>query len=252
MPRSEAWTQRTPWACSSISRRLRERIADRRRPVAEAVGEPELDLHRLTLLTGGFGVHACPLERGGLLAETAHEPTDLAAQPPRPRQPVVVAVRLEQRHDALRHVDDLAAAPGWIGLQEHELPRDRCVRLAELVTVGARLVERLLEQCVRLGELAELNEDAADPRQQLRLVGLTCGERRCTAEEVEGRREVAPKQRTMPCRGKADVGALAQGRGRLVHRPELCPEAEGLLEVVTDELLVLGGAVARGLLEKSR
>ena len=118
------------------------------------------------------------------------------------------------------------------------------MRLAKLVAVGARLVERLLEQCVRLGELAELDEDAADPRQQLRLVGLTCGERRCAAEEVEGSREVAPKQRTMPCRGKADVGALAQGRGCLVHRPELCPEAEGLLEVVTDELLrILGGAV---------
>ena len=82
MPRREAWTQRTPWACSNIWSVCASASRDRRRPVAEAIGEPELDLDRLALLTGSFGVHASARSSAAASSPKRHtsRPTSLRSR----------------------------------------------------------------------------------------------------------------------------------------------------------------------------
>ena len=252
MPRIDASTQRTPRACSSISRHREIAISDRHRPVAEAGAEPDLDLGRLTLLAGGGGVDERLLERGGLLAEVADEAADLAAQTPGARKTKVVSRRLEERHDSLRQVDDLTAPPGRVGLEEDELPLELGPRRPEVVTVRTGILERLLEERFRLGQLAELGEQAADASEQLRLVGNPDREPCGALKQVQSRRKVAAMKCTAPGGCESHARTLAQLLRDRVHRTKLGAKAERLLEVVADDLLVLGGSLTGRGLEKGR
>ena len=78
---------------------------------------------------------------------------------------------VEQTLEPLGQVDDLAAVLLRLELEPDELPCDLGAPRPQLVLVLPRELERLLEQCVRLGKLSEPDEHAADVRQRLRLVG---------------------------------------------------------------------------------
>ena len=108
------------------------------------------------------------------------------------------------------------------------------------------MLERLLEQRVRLCELSEPDEHAADVGQRLRLVCDSRRERGRPLEEVERSRQVAAIEGALTGRGRAgcmrghNIAAISSLTG-----PSSRPEPERLLEVVADDLLVLRYAVSR-------
>ena len=230
----------------------RDRHPDRHGSVAEAGAEPDLDLGRLALLAGGGGVDERLLERGGFLSEVADESADLAAKTPDAREPKIVSRRLEERHDTLRQLDDLTAPPGGVGLEEDELPLELGPRRPEVVTVRTGILERLLEERFRLGQLTELGEQSPDASEQLRLVGMPDCELCGALKQVQSRRKVAAMKCTAPGGCESHSRTLAQLLRYGVHRTKLGPKTEGLLEVVADDLLVLRGSLTRRGLEKGR
>jgi hypothetical protein len=97
-------------------------------------------------------------------------------------------------------------------LEPDELARDLGAPRAQLVLVLPGELECLLEQGVRLRELSEPDEHAADMRQRLRLVGTARREVRRALEEVERRRQVAAQERALAGGGEPDVRTVAAAR----------------------------------------
>ena len=148
------------------------------------------------------------LECSLLLGEAADEPSDLAAQPPRMRQPEVVVMLASKRRTS-RSVRSTIwpLCSSGSSLEQDELPRDLGAPRPQLVLVLPGELERLLEQRVRLCKLSEPDEHAADVRQRLRLVCTARREVRSPLEEVQRRRQVAAEKRTLARRRRAGRGA---------------------------------------------
>ena len=209
MPRIDAWTQRTPWACSSICAAARS-PPRRHRPVAEAGAEPELDLGRLTLLTGG-------------LAWTIASSSAAASSPKRQtRRPTSLRSRHARARPSRPPPPRRAARPGLSDRRSYGSARRVGLRRTtparpRPAPPGARHrprghLERPLERALRLGELAELDEDAADAVSSSAWSATPIRERVPDAlEQVQRRRKVAAiEARDLP----ADASRSAHARAR--------------------------------------
>ena len=226
MPRIDASTQRTPCACSSITLAAGDRGSDRRRPVAEAGAEPELDLGDLTLVSRRRRRGRAPAR-----ARPASSPKRQTSRPTSLRRRQVRAsprsspCSLEERHSAARSGRRSGrCAPSGSAGAGRTPARSRRAPPAARPVLAWRMLERLLEERVRLRELAELDEHAADVRQRSAWSATAAREVRRALEEVQRRRQVAAKERALAGGREADVRAVAAAPPHVVDRAELDPE----------------------------
>ena len=154
---------------------------------------------------------------------------------------------LSRGEDALDLAHDLAPpAREVVGdVVENEEARQDGVRMQPDVVVLRSRLDRLVEEDVGPGELADLHERLAQHGQECKAT-LVLGRKELGGppEEVRRGRHVAPAEGALPGRGETRRRPHAELTPVVVQGPEICQVPVRLLEVVAEDLLVLGLAVA--------
>jgi hypothetical protein len=173
------------------------------------------------------------------LAETARGPVRPGERPVRQRQSGVIGTSFEHRDRVTGFVDDPRRRRG-IGTRVgvHERQHQARLRRDDVVLC---VLDRLLEVDAGPREFARLHERLAEIGKQLQPSGVVLGKQsRRAAEKICGGGHVAAPE-CSSARGRELVErAHAELVAVVVERTELRQEAVRLLEVVAEDLLVLG------------
>jgi hypothetical protein len=170
----------------------------------------------------------------------------LGDEPPCPRQPQVVAERLEGPNRRLRDRDQLAR--GHVGpcKKAQKSPLHECVR-SEAIVTGC---DRGVQYPDRPAEVAAQALCDSDRGNEADASGIVWRqERDGTREEVDRSRCVGPDERASARSAEPLGGTSGHCPVRVANRSELGPVAKRLLEVVAHDLLVLSQAFGRSALE---
>ena len=191
------------------------------------------------------------LGRLGLRPEPGRVVVHLAQQQPRLGQAEVV-VELGQPGDRLLSLP--AGRLGAVGVGMGQEPHPRvvkgCAPGKALLSAGPGHGRRLGEHVARLLKLADVHKGHAKVWEQLQPCRLFCWQQGGrSVQQTGGGRSIVSHQRPLPGRAKLRSGPAGQRPGMVVRRPELHAESEGLLQVVADQLLLLGHALPGHLLQ---
>ena len=182
-----------------------------------------------------------------LVAPVADGGVNEAEQPPRLGQESVVPLALGLRDDPLDLADDIARQPSRSSVTWCMTKRRVSTTSAwrPMCPLQRGSLHRLVELDAGPRELAGLHERLAEQRQQLETaIAVHLEEIGRAPEEVGGGRHVAAREGAPAGRGEPRRRPQPQVAPVVVERPQLGEVAVRLLEVVAEDLLVLGLAVA--------
>jgi hypothetical protein len=114
---------------------------------------------------------------------------------------------------------------------------------------GGRHFLRLPDNGLGAGEIAKVPEGDGQLEQRERARAVGRQERGRTLEQVRGRRSVATRERPRPSEGERGTRAVGEAFCPLVHPGELASVPNRLLEVITQNLVVLDAARRRSPLQ---
>ena len=157
----------------------------------------------------------------------------------------VVSGLLEHRHRRRDRLGRLVQPVLGAGPEAYEQPDERRMCPDVGGPDAPRLLDRLVEHGLGVGEATDLEQRLAVVRQQLEpRVRFVREERDRPLEQVRRRGHVAPRERAPTRRRQPPRPVRAERPSVVVERPELGQVAVRLLQVVAEDLLVLGRALA--------